>query len=120
MRDVVGGIVGAVGLPRTPNAKPVYCTQGADGQWSLHQFKPLIEVQGGTVFAEMTFDGSVLEEVRLRHFFKDSELSFDYTFDASGRLTGLHGSVQVKSVPPAGADRLVAGLSWRTGWARRN
>ncbi len=92
------------GFAKDSNAKAVYCTQGADGQWSLHQFKPLIEVQGGTVFAEMTFDGSVLEEVRLRHFFKDSELSFDYTFDASGRLTGLHGSVQVKSVPPPGAD----------------
>jgi hypothetical protein len=25
-------------------------------------------------------------------------------FDASGRLTALHGSVQVKSVPPPGAD----------------
>jgi hypothetical protein len=88
---------------KDPNAKPVYCTQGADGQWSLHQFKPLIEVQGGTVFAEMTFDGSVLGEVRLRHFYKDSELAFDYTFDASGRLTGLRGSVQVRSVPPKGA-----------------
>ena len=91
-------------LARDPNAKAVYCTQGAKGEWSLHRFKPLIQVQGGTVFAEMTFEGSVLEEVRLRRFYADSELAFDYTFDASGRLIGLHGSVQVRSVPPAGAD----------------
>jgi hypothetical protein len=86
------------------SAKPIYCTQDANGEWSLQRFKPLIQVQGGTVFAEMTFEGSVLEEVRLRRFYKDSELAFDYTFDASGRLVGLHGSVQVKSVPPPGAD----------------
>ena len=91
-------------LARDPNAKAVYCTQSAKGEWSLHRFKPLIAVQGGTVFTEMTFDGSVLEEVRLRRFFKDSELAFDYTYDARGRLVGLHGSVQVKSVPPPGAD----------------
>ena len=91
-------------LAKDPNAKAVYCTQSANGEWSLHRFKPLIAVQGGTVFAEMTFEGSVLEEVRLRRFYADSELAFDYMFDASGRLTGLHGSVQVKSVPPPGAD----------------
>jgi hypothetical protein len=91
-------------VPAKDAAKQVYCTQDAAGKWSLHQFKPLIEVQGGTVFAEMTFEGSALEEVRLRRFYKDSELAFDYTFDASGKLIGLHGSVQVKSVPPPGAD----------------
>jgi hypothetical protein len=85
-------------------AKPIYCTQDANGEWSLRRFKPLIYVQGGTVFAELTFEGSVLEEVRLRRFYRDSELAFDYTFDAAGRLVGLHGSVQVKSVPPPGAD----------------
>lgn len=84
--------------------KAVYCTQGLDGQWSLHRFKPLIKVQGGTVFTEMTFDGSVLKEVRLRRFYADSELAFDYMFDTAGNLMGLHGSVQVKSVPPAGVD----------------
>jgi hypothetical protein len=89
-------------LAKDSNAKAVYCTQGANGDWSLHRFKPLIAVKGGTVFAEMSFDGSVLEEVRLRRFYADSELAFDYTFDASGRLAGLHGSVTVKSVPPAG------------------
>jgi hypothetical protein len=89
---------------RDPNAKEVYCTQGADGGWSLHRFKPLIKVQGGTVFAEMMFDGAVLEEVRLRRFYADSELTFEYTFDASGRLVGLHGSVTVKSEPPPGVD----------------
>jgi hypothetical protein len=89
---------------KDPNAKAVYCTQGPNGDWSLHRFKPLIRVEGGTVFAEMSFAGNVLEEVRLRRFFPDSELAFDYTFDVSGRLTALHGSVQVKSVPPPGAD----------------
>jgi hypothetical protein len=85
-------------------AKPIYCTQEASGKWSLHRFKPLIQVNGGTVFAEMTFAGRALEEFRLRRFYKDSELAFDYIFDASGSLTRLHGSVQVKSVPPPGAD----------------
>jgi len=103
-------LAGAMVLASSPmllakdTAKPIYCTQDANGEWSLHQFKPLIKVNGGTLFAEMTFEGSVLEEVRLRRFYKDSELAFDYTFDAAGRLVELHGSVQVKSVPPAGAD----------------
>jgi hypothetical protein len=91
-------------LAKDPIAKAVYCTQGANGQWSLHRFKPLIKVQGGTVFTEMTFDGPVLREVRLRHFFVDSELAFAYTFDASGKLVGLHGGVTVKSVAPPGTD----------------
>jgi hypothetical protein len=89
----------AVGIAKEP-AKPVYCWQGANGSWSLQRFKPLIKVGGGTVFAELTLDGAVLEEVRLRHFFSDSELAFDYTFDAAGRLTGLRGSVQVRSTGP--------------------
>jgi hypothetical protein len=97
-------LVSSALLAKDPNAKAVYCTQGANGEWSLHRFKPLIAVQGGTVFAEMTFDGSVLEEVRLRRFYADSELAFDYTFDPSGRLKGLHGSVTVKSVAPPGVD----------------
>jgi hypothetical protein len=91
-------------LAKDPPAKAVYCTQGANGQWTLHRFKPLIRVQGGTVFAEMRFDGPMLEEVRLRHFSVDSELAFVYTFDASGKLVGLHGGVTVKSVAPPGAD----------------
>jgi len=96
-------IVSSTALAKDPNAKAVYCTQEANGSWSLHRFKPLIRVEGGTVFAEMTFEGSVLAEFRLRRFYADSELAFDYMFDASGRLTGLRGSVQVKSVPPPGA-----------------
>ena len=91
-------------LAKDPGARPVYCTQGPKGDWSLHRFKPLIRVQGGTVFAEMSFAGPVLVEVKLRRFYSDSELAFDYLFDASGRLTELHGSVTVKSVPPPGAD----------------
>jgi hypothetical protein len=89
---------------KDPSPKAVYCTQSPSGDWSLHRFKPLIAVQGGTVFAEMSFVGGALEEVRLRRFYSDSELAFDYTFDASGRLTALRGSVTVKSVPPPGAD----------------
>jgi hypothetical protein len=97
-------LVTATGGAKDPAAKAVYCTQGANGSWSLHRFKPLIKVQGGTVFAELMFDGAVLQEVRLRRFYGDSELAFEYTFDALGRLVALHGMVQVKSAPPPGAD----------------
>jgi hypothetical protein len=90
-------------LARDPNAKPVYCWQGAKGDWSLQRFKPLINMQSGTVFAEMTFNGSVLEEVRVRRFYTDSELTFDYMFDGTGRLNGLRGSVTVKTPPVAGS-----------------
>jgi hypothetical protein len=86
------------------SSKAVYCTQAANGQWSLHRFKPLIQVQGGTVFAELWLEGAVLDELKLRRFYKDSELAFDYSFDASGKLVGLRGMVQVKSVPPPGAE----------------
>jgi hypothetical protein len=89
-------------------ARAVYCTQGASGSWSLHRFKPLIKVQGGTVFAEMMFDGAVLEELRLRRFYADSELEFEYTFDGTGRLAVMRGIATVKSVPPAGSDAATA------------
>jgi hypothetical protein len=89
----------AVGMAKEP-AKAVYCWQGANGNWSLQRFKPLIKVGGGTVFAELTLDGAVLEEVKLRRFYADWQLAFDYTFDATGKLTALHGSVQVKSTGP--------------------
>ena len=91
-------------MAKDSNAKVVYCTQQASGDWTLNRFKPLIKVQGGTVFAEMSFQGRVLAEVRLRRFYKDSELAFDYVFDASGRLTGLRGSVQVRSTMPPGSS----------------
>jgi hypothetical protein len=78
-----------------------YCMQGADGAWRLQQFKPLIRAQGGTVFAEMWFAGSALAEVKVRRFSGDSELALDYTFDGAGRLTGLRGSVRVKTTPLA-------------------
>jgi hypothetical protein len=97
-------LVASSALARDPSAKAVYCTQGMNGVWSLHRFKPLIRVEGGTVFAEMIFDGAALEEVRLRRFYSDSELAFEYVFDASGRLVALRGSVQVKSAPPPGAE----------------
>jgi hypothetical protein len=84
----------------TSAPKAVYCWQGANGQWSLQRFKPLIDVKGGTVFAELTFAASVLEEVRVRKFYADSELSFDYMFDVTGKLKEIKGSVQVKTVAP--------------------
>jgi hypothetical protein len=80
--------------------KAVYCTQGDKGDWTVQRFKPLIKVGGGTVFAEFSFDGSALKKVRLRRFFADSELAFDYTFDASGKLANLRGSVSVRTVGP--------------------
>jgi len=33
-------------LAKEPTAKVVYCTQEANGEWSLLQFRPLIEVLG--------------------------------------------------------------------------
>jgi hypothetical protein len=106
MRPVIGLVVtmlaaAPMGMAKDPAAKPVYCTQGPKGEWSLQRFKPLIAVQGGTVFAELTFAGGLLEEVKLRRFFADSELAFDYTFDGAGRLTELKGSVSVQSTGPA-------------------
>ena len=91
-------------LAKESPLKAVYCWQGAKGEWSLQRFKPLIKVEGGTVFAELGFDGVVLKEVRVRRFYADSELAFEYTFDAAGKLTGLKGSVQVKTVPPPAAE----------------
>jgi len=93
----------SIALANDPNGKAVYCIQAANDTWSLNQFKPLINVHGGTVFAEMAFKGSTLQELRLRRFFPGSELAFEYTFDSSGRLSALHGVVTVKSVPPPGA-----------------
>jgi hypothetical protein len=106
VRLLIAGAVAAVlasdpsSFAKDPSVKARYCTQAANGSWSLNQFKPLIKVQGGTVFAEMSFEGNMLVEVRLRRFFTDSELAFDYTFDASGKLTGLKGSVSVQSTGP--------------------
>jgi hypothetical protein len=87
-------------LAKEPGGKAVYCWQGSKGDWSLHQFKPLIQIGGGTVFAEMTFAGPVLGEVKVRRFFADSELAFDYTFDGAGKLAGLRGSVSVRTIGP--------------------
>lgn len=88
---------------REPEAKAVYCTQNAKGEWSLQRFKPLISLQGGTEFTEMVFDGEALREVRLRRFSPDAQFVFEYLFDATGKLAALKGKVTVKSVPPAGA-----------------
>jgi hypothetical protein len=108
VEEVISRVVGACaailastpGMARDPAPQPVYCWQGAKGDWSLHRFKPLIKVRGGTVFAEMTFAGGILQEVRVRRFFAESELAFDYIFDANGELQALKGSVSVHSTGP--------------------
>jgi hypothetical protein len=99
-RILLAGMISPAMLANAPGSKAVYCWQGAKGDWSLQRFKPLIRVGGGTVFAEMSFAGGVLEEVRVRRFFADSELAFDYTFDGAGKLAGLKGSVSVRTVGP--------------------
>ncbi len=93
-------LLAPLAMAKDPAAQPVYCWQGSKGEWSLHRFKPLIKVQGGTVFAEMTFTSGVLQEVRVRRFTAESELAFDYIFDATGKLVGLKGSVSVHSTGP--------------------
>jgi hypothetical protein len=106
MRGRLVGVCAAVlaavpGVAKDPAVKqPVYCWQAVNGSWSLEHFKPLIRVEGGTVFAELTFAGGQLAEVKVRRFASDSELSFDYIFDAGGKLAGLKGSVTVHSTGP--------------------
>jgi hypothetical protein len=75
--------------------KAVYCTQAANGTWSLQSFEPLINPKAGTVFAELSFAGPVVESVRLRRFHPDYEVVFEYKFDGAGRLTALLGSVEM-------------------------
>jgi hypothetical protein len=75
-------------------AKAVYCTQAADGGWGLQRFRPLINPEAKTVFAEMSFTGRVLEAVRLREFHPGYEVVFEYGFDPTGKLIALLGSVE--------------------------
>jgi hypothetical protein len=75
--------------------KAVYCTQAQNGSWSLQRFEPLINPRVGTVFAELSFAGTTLEAARLRRFYPDREVVFDYKFDNVGRLTALQGSVEL-------------------------
>ena len=75
--------------------KAVYCAQTANGTWGLQRFEPLINPRAGTVFTELSFAGSMLEAARLRRFYPDREVVFDYKFDNAGRLTGLLGSVEL-------------------------
>jgi hypothetical protein len=74
--------------------KAVYCTR-ANGVWSLQRFQPLINPRAGTVFAELSFAGPVLETARLRQFHPDHEVVFEYKFDSAGKLTALLGSVEM-------------------------
>ena len=84
--------------------------EGVDAAVGLHRFKPLIQLQGGTVFAEMGFEGGVMDELRLRKFYPDSELTFDYTFDASGRLTSAARRRGGEVVPPPGGQKPTPGF----------
>jgi hypothetical protein len=75
--------------------KAVYCMQAANGAWKLQRFEPLINPRAGTVFTELSFAGTMLEAARLRRFYPDREVVFDYKFDGGGRLTALVGSVEL-------------------------
>jgi hypothetical protein len=75
--------------------KAVYCTRATDGAWSLQRFQPLINPRAGTVFAELSFAGPVLEAARLRQFHPNHEVVFEYKFDSAGKLTALLGSVEM-------------------------
>jgi hypothetical protein len=82
-------------LAKERTVKALYCWQGVKGDWTLERFKPLINTQTGTVFAEMSFEGAALIEVKLRRFNAASEATFDYKFDSTGKINGLKGSVTV-------------------------
>src|SRR5271154_1964541 len=71
----------------------VFCTRAVNGAWYLQGFPPLINPRAETVFAEISFAGKTVEEVRLRQFHPNHEVEFDYKFDTGGRLTALLGSV---------------------------
>jgi hypothetical protein len=81
-----------IAAPR--RAKAIYCTQAAEGGWGLQRFRPLINPEAKSEFAEMSFTGPVLETVRLRRFHPGYEVVFEYKFDAAGKLTALLGSVE--------------------------
>src|SRR5271170_1373560 len=75
--------------------KAVYCIRAENGVWSLQRFEPLINLKTKMVFAEISFAGPAVESARLRRFYPDHEVVFDYKFDSAGRLTGLLGSVEL-------------------------
>jgi hypothetical protein len=76
-------------------AKAVYCVRSSDGGWNLQRWRPLINIRSNMAFAQMSFTGSVVEAVRLRQFYPDHEMVFEYHFDSLGKLTGLMGSVEM-------------------------
>src|SRR5258708_38240844 len=82
-------------FPAQRRAKAVYCLRSSSGEWNLQRLRPLINPRAGTVFAQMSFTGSVLETVRLRQFHPNREVAFEYRFDGLGRLTGLLGDVEM-------------------------
>jgi hypothetical protein len=75
--------------------KAVYCIRSVNGAWTLQEFQPLINPKAGTVFTELSFAGKVLEAARLRWFYPDREVVFDYKYDREGRLTAVLGSVDM-------------------------
>jgi hypothetical protein len=76
-------------------AKAVYCVQSADSEWDLQRYRPLINLRGHTVFAQMSFTGTQLEMVRLRRFHPDYEVAFEYKFNGQGQLIALTGDVEM-------------------------
>ena len=82
-------------FPANRKAKAVYCVDSADGKWRLERWRPLINPHSHTVFAEISFLGDEVDEVRLRSFYPDHEVLFEYKFDPTGKLIRLFGSVDM-------------------------
>jgi hypothetical protein len=78
---------------RRPNS--LYCTQAKDGSWQSQSFQPLINPQARMAFFEIEFAAKRVDAVRLRRFFPDHDVEFDYKFDLNGKLNSLIGSVAV-------------------------
>jgi hypothetical protein len=74
--------------------KTVFCVPGRES-WDVQRFKPLIDPRAKSEFAEMSLAGPLLLEFKLRRFSEKTETTFDYKFDADGRLNALSGSVTV-------------------------
>jgi hypothetical protein len=74
--------------------RSVYCVDQGSETWSLQRYQPLINPRGKTHFVQLSFSGATLEAARLRRFYPEYEVSFEYRYDSQGRLTGLKGSVE--------------------------
>jgi len=75
--------------------KALFCTKTAEGEWQVQSFQPLINPKAGTVFAKISFAGDAVEMVRLREFHPNFDVEAKYSFDNSGKLLSVLGSVGV-------------------------